>query len=84
MNVGIRELRDSLSKQLAFVRAGHTVTITSHGRAIARIVPMDRPTKLEQLRAEGRIRAPKRARRPLPELVEATGSVSDFIDGQRR
>ncbi len=84
MSIGIRELRDSLSKQLASVQAGHTVTITSHGRAIARIVPVDQPTKLEQLRAEGRIRAPSSARRPLPELVEATGLVSELIDEQRR
>ena len=35
MQVGVRELRDGLSKHLAEVRAGHTVTVTDHGRPIA-------------------------------------------------
>ena len=42
--VGIRELRDGLSRHLAEVRAGRTVTVTDHGRPVARIVPIDRPT----------------------------------------
>lgn len=48
MNIGIRELRDGLSRYLAEVRAGRVVTITDHGQPIARIVP-GRPTRLEAL-----------------------------------
>ncbi|MDX6294503.1 MAG: hypothetical protein QOH50_3578, partial [Kribbellaceae bacterium] len=44
MSIGIRELRDGLSRHLAEVRAGHTITITDHGRPIARIVPIDQPS----------------------------------------
>ena len=44
--VGIRELRDGLSRYLAEVRAGRTVT--DHGRPIARIVPVDEPSPLER------------------------------------
>ncbi|MBN9620981.1 MAG: type II toxin-antitoxin system prevent-host-death family antitoxin, partial [Actinobacteria bacterium] len=54
MQIGVRELRDGLSKHLAEVRAGHTVTVTDHGRPIARIVPVDRPSRLEQPLAEGK------------------------------
>jgi prevent-host-death family protein len=36
------------------VRAGHTITITDHGRPIARIVPIDQPSTLDRLIAEGR------------------------------
>ena len=41
MEIGIRELRDGLSKHLAVVRSGRTVTVTDHGRPVARIVPVD-------------------------------------------
>ena len=53
MNVGVRELRDGLSRHLAEVRAGRTVTVTDHGRPVARIVPVDVPTALERLVAGG-------------------------------
>jgi prevent-host-death family protein len=53
VEIGIRELRDHLSRHLAEVREGRIVTVTDHGRPIARIVPVERPTKLEQLHEEG-------------------------------
>ena len=37
MSVGIRELRDTLSRQLDRVREGHTITVTDHGKPIARM-----------------------------------------------
>ncbi|MEJ3743440.1 type II toxin-antitoxin system prevent-host-death family antitoxin [Actinomycetes bacterium KLBMP 9797] len=84
VNVGIRELRDSLSKHLAEVRSGRVVTITDHGRPIARIVPVDRPTRLEQLRAEGRVQPARAHKRPAPDPVTSSGTVSDLIGEQRR
>lgn len=56
MEIGIRELRNRLSRHPAEVRAGRVIPITDHGQPIARIVPIDRPTRLEALIAEGRIR----------------------------
>ncbi|MEU0504378.1 type II toxin-antitoxin system prevent-host-death family antitoxin [Nocardia sp. NPDC005998] len=84
MDVGIRELRDNLSRHLAEVRTGHTVTVTDHGRPIARIVPVERLTKLEQLRDEGRVHPARKRKRPAPEPIHGTGIVSDLIDEQRR
>jgi prevent-host-death family protein len=84
MSIGVRELRETLSEQLAAVRQGHSVTITSHGEPIARIVPVDQPTTMERLRAAGLIRPPLHPRRPLPEPIETSGPVSDLIDEQRR
>jgi prevent-host-death family protein len=84
MEIGIRELRDGLSKHLAEVRQGRTVTITDHGRPIARIVPVDRPNRLEQLRAEGRVRSATKRKRPAPDPVEGSGTVSELIGDQRR
>ncbi len=84
MDVGIRELRDGLSRHLAAVREGHTITVTDHGSPVARIIPVGAPTKLEQLIAEGRVTPARRERRPLPPPVETAGTVSDLIDEQRR
>ena len=84
MDVGVRELRDSLSRHLAEVRAGRVVTVTDHGRPIARIVPVDRPTRLEQLRAEGRVQAARIRKRPAPQPVSSSGTVSDLVGKQRR
>jgi len=84
VEIGIRDLRDGLSRHLATVRSGVTVTVTDHGRPVARIVPVDSPTRLEQLIAEGRVRPAARSRRPAPEPVRTAGNVSDLIDDQRR
>jgi prevent-host-death family protein len=84
MNVGVRELRDGLSRHLADVRAGHTVTVTDRGLPIARIVPVDRPTRLEELRAEGKVHPARRTKKAAPAPLPIQGSVSDLITEQRR
>jgi prevent-host-death family protein len=84
VEVGIRELRNTLSRQLAEVRAGHTVTVTDHGQPVARIVPVGRLTRLEQLRAEGRVQSARQKKQPAPTPILAEGSVSELIDEQRR
>lgn len=84
MEVGVRALRDALSRHLAEVQAGHTVTITEHGRPIARIVPVGRPNARERLIAEGRISPAPRRKEPAPTPVRTTGTVSDLVTDQRR
>lgn len=84
MEVGVRELRDQLSRHLAEVREGRTLTVTDHGRPIARIVPVQRPTKLEQLRVEGRIQRARTRKRPAGRPLAAGGTVSDLVGDQRR
>lgn len=39
LTVGIRELKTQLSKYLRQVKAGRTIVITDHGRAVGRLVP---------------------------------------------
>lgn len=84
MEVGIRELRDGLSRHLALVREGQTVTVTDHGRPVARIVPIDAPSPLDRLIAEGRVTPARGKRGPLRPPLKANGTVSDLIDEQRR
>jgi prevent-host-death family protein len=81
--VGIKELRDGLSRYLAEVRAGHTITITDHGRPVARIVPVDRPTTLEQLIAEGIVQPAKNPKQPSAAPMRIDGTVSDLLPEQR-
>lgn len=83
MDIGVRELRDGLSRHLASVRDGHTITVTDHGRPVARIIPVGVPTKLEQLIADGKVTPARRERRPLPPPVKPSGMVSDLIHEQR-
>jgi prevent-host-death family protein len=83
-SVGIRELRDGLSRYLAQVRAGRTVTVTDHGRPVARIVPVEESGPLERLIAEGLVQPARRRERSAPQPVEASGTVSDLVAEQRR
>lgn len=84
MSVGIKELRDGLSRYLTAVRSGHTLTVTEHGRPVARIVPVGVPTSLERLVAEGRVIQPKHPKRPSRPPIQAAGTVSDLVGDQRR
>ncbi|MFE3546050.1 type II toxin-antitoxin system Phd/YefM family antitoxin [Nocardia sp. NPDC059177] len=84
MEIGVRDLRDHLSRHLAEVRSGRSVTITDHGNPIARIVPVDRLTALEQLRKEGRIQPARKRKQTTTEPIQGGGIVSDLVDDQRR
>ena len=83
-SVGIRQLRDGLSRYLAEVRAGRTITVTDHGRPIARIVPVDQPSPVERLIVKGRVQPARQRTRSAPRPVEASGAVSDLVAEQRR
>lgn len=83
-DVGVRELRDGLSRHLAAVRSGHTITVTDHGRPVARIIPVGLPTTLERLVAEGKVTPARQREQPLPPAIATAGAVSDLIDDQRR
>jgi prevent-host-death family protein len=84
VDVGVRELRDGLSRHLATVREGHTITVTDHGKPVARIVPVGQPTTLERLIAEGRVTPSPHRRKPRPAPVKTSGTVSDLVSEQRR
>jgi prevent-host-death family protein len=84
VEVGVRALRDGLSKYLAEVREGRTVTVTDHGKVIARIVPADGPTTLERLISEGRVTPAKTRKRRAVDPIKTSGPVSQFVSDQRR
>lgn len=87
MEVGIRDLRNHLSRYLEQVRVGQDIVVTDRGRAVARIVPMSGERTIDRLIAEGLVIPPSepKGRAPRPEdLVPAQGTVSDLIAEQRR
>ncbi|WP_029144280.1 type II toxin-antitoxin system Phd/YefM family antitoxin [Microbacterium luticocti] len=84
MNVGIRELRDGLSRYVAAARDGEEIVVTDHGRAVARLVPYRAPSVLESLIARGLVTPAAQSRTELPEPIVAQGTVSDLIAQQRR
>ncbi len=86
--VGVRDLKNNLSRHLERVKEGEELIVTDRGRAVARVVPIDRSTtRLEEMIANGQARpAPNRGkpRRPLPEPIKTEGTVSDLVAEQRR
>lgn len=85
--VGVRELKQSLSKTLRSVAAGEQVRVTVHGRAIADIVPAGRASsgdRMRELVAEGRVSPASRPHpvRP-PRLVDADRQASAILLADR-
>jgi prevent-host-death family protein len=83
--VGIRELRDNLSRFLDDVQAGRELIVTERGRPVARIVSTSGESWLDELVAEGIVTLPER------ELdlssfgrVRAKGDLMEFVFDQRR
>lgn len=88
MKVGVRELRNNLSRYLDRVHAGDEVIVTDHGREIAKVVPFAnderKPKLLDRLVAEGLVAPPTKVRRPLPSRgIPAPEAVSPLVAEQR-
>lgn len=85
MEVGIRELRDHLSRYLEQVQQGEEITVTDRGKAVARILPMSGERTIDRLIREGLVTPARRPkRRELPPPIKVNGTVSDLIIEQRR
>jgi prevent-host-death family protein len=84
MDVGVRELRNNLSKYLDRVRKGQALVVTERGRAIARVVPIDEERTLDLLIAAGLVTPARQPKRPAGKPIRAKGTVSDLIADQRR
>ncbi len=86
--MGVRELKQSLSATLRAVGRGEQVRVTLRGRPLADIVPAGAAAVDDRLRAlvaSGRVVPPARARpqqRP-PPLVEGTRSASSLVLSER-
>lgn len=84
MEVGVRELRNSLSRYLDRVRDGEELVVTDRGHAIARILPAGTERVLDRLIAEGVVTPARRPKRRSGRPIESKGPVSDLVANQRR
>ncbi|MHB8589557.1 MAG: type II toxin-antitoxin system Phd/YefM family antitoxin [Candidatus Dormibacteraceae bacterium] len=74
--IGVRQLREGLSKALRRVRAGEILEITDHGRPVARIVPLASfAAGLEDLVAAGTLIAPLGSG-PMPEPLDLPSTMT--------
>ena len=82
--VGIRELREDLSRYVRLVQRGETVEVTDRGRSVARLVPAEGAGPLADLVAQGKV-IPARSRGPLPGPLDLPSRVStdEAIDMER-
>ena len=85
VEVGIRELRNRLSHYVSAVSAGGEVTVTDHGKAVARLVPLEGGRRLERLIADGLVTPAPSAKAPRSRpRIDCAGTVSDLVAEQRR
>jgi prevent-host-death family protein len=83
--VGIRELRDNLSRFLDDVQAGRELIVTDRGRPVARIIGTPGESWIDELVTAGIVSLPER-KLDLSTFgrVEATGDLMEFVFDQRR
>ncbi len=85
--MGVRELKTTLSQTLRAVARGQQVRVTLRGRPLADIVPAGASAKDDRLRglvAQGRLVAPTRARPArAPRLVKSDRSASGLVLAER-
>jgi prevent-host-death family protein len=86
IEVGVRELRNSLSAYLRRVRGGETVVVTDRGDPIARLIPAGIPDDIARLLAEGRVSWSGRKFRPPQDVPRPTPGppISDYVAEDRR
>ncbi len=85
--IGVRELKRSLSETLRAVGRGEQIRVTVRGRAVADIVPAAASAGNDPLRdlvAEGRVVPPARTRPSrAPALIQGRASASDLVLSER-
>jgi prevent-host-death family protein len=83
--VGVRELRNNLSRFLDEVRGGRELIVTERGRPVARIVGTSGEAWLDQLVTAGIVTLPERDL-DLASFgrVRADGDLMEFVFDQRR
>jgi prevent-host-death family protein len=89
---GIRELKDNLSEYVRRAEAGERIAVTAHGRVVAMLGPVEkeargrRPSRFDELVAEGVIRLPAESGDPLedwPTISLPKGTAAALINADR-
>lgn len=87
-HVGVRELKNQLSRYLKRVQEGEEIVVTDHGRSVAKIVPATNSALrrgLELLLREGAVRwAGRKPRGASRRPVMRGSSLADMVIEDRR
>lgn len=91
MEVGIRELKNNLSRYIRRTEAGERIAVTAHGRVVAELVSpsqgkTDRSSQYGDLVAKGVIRPALETGDPLenwPDIRLPAGTARALIDSDR-
>ena len=85
-SVGVRDLKNNLSRYLDRVRSGEEIVVTDRGRPVARLSSIDASTdRLADLVVAGAVRPPTSTDRRRPtRRIAAKETVSDLVGEQRR
>lgn len=84
-DVGIRALKQNASQVVARAAAGEIITITDHGKPVARLTPLP-VSPVEELIASGKLRPAENPRATLPAPVPLDGdgpSLSEVLQELR-
>ena len=86
VEVGVRDLKNNLSRYLEQVESGVEVVVTDRGRPIARLNGIDAVSrdKLSALIVAGLVRPPTSKVRERPAPLASSGSVSELVAEQRK
>lgn len=85
VEVGIRDLKNHLSRYIEAAKDGKEVVVTDRGRPVARLLAVDASTdRLAELVDQGLVRPAAATARTRPEPVSTAGTVSDLVAEQRR
>lgn len=87
--VGVRELKNQLSSFLDRVKAGEDITVTEHGRPIARLTAIGGDVdRMAELVEAGIVKPAARRGRRLPDkrvkMAGGASQVTQLVDEQRR
>jgi prevent-host-death family protein len=87
VEVGIRELKNGLSRYLAAVRGGQEIAVTDRGTVVARLIPAE-PRAIERLIRDGLVeRAPRRRKQartaPKVGLTGEGPTMAGYVADQR-
>lgn len=91
MEIGIRELKDNLSRYIRQVEAGQRIAVTAHGRVVAELVPRGTTagrsgSRWDALIAAGILHPPVEsgdAFEGWPDIRLAAGTAAELIDLDR-
>jgi len=92
MEIGIRELKDKLSRYIRRVEAGERIAVTIDGRVVAQLVPPGTAarnsagTRWDELLAAGILRPPVETGDPFedwPDIRLPPGTAAELIDADR-